>query len=76
MVELSKLHLGEQSARGLLAPLRAELEALERRTARQATRLKLSADDQTKLETALRAVTTAREQVGTLWEAAQPPQSR
>lgn len=58
-MEPPKLHLGEQDVRALLAPLRADLEALERRTARHLTRLKLRPDDQKRLATALQAVRQA-----------------
>lgn len=66
-MDLPKLHLAEQYARGLLAPLRNDLEALERRTERQATRLRLGAGDQERLDAALRAVRAAREEVARLW---------
>jgi len=63
-----KLHLGEQDDRALLAPLRADLAALERRTARHATRLKLRPADQRRLEAALQAVQQALVTVTALWE--------
>ncbi len=63
-----KLHLGEQDARALLAPLRADLAALERRTARHATRLKLRPEDQRRLEAAHQAVQQALATVTALWE--------
>jgi hypothetical protein len=63
-----KLHLGEQDARALLAPLRADLAALERRTARHATRLKLRPDDQQRMEAALQAMQHALATVTALWE--------
>lgn len=69
-MELPKLHLGEQYARALLAPLRADLAALERRTARQATRLKLRPQDQTRMDGALRAVRDAYAAIDRLWETA------
>jgi NADP-dependent 3-hydroxy acid dehydrogenase YdfG len=69
-VELPKLHLGEQYARALLAPLRADLAALERRTARQASRLKLRPEDQARMEAALRTVRHAYGEIDRLWETA------
>ncbi len=69
-MELPRLHLGEQDGRALLAPLRADLEALERRTARHATRLKLLPADQERLSAALLAVQRARRAVDELWETA------
>lgn len=72
MVDLPKLHLDQQYARGLLAPLRADLAALERRTARQATRLTLSPADQAALDAARRAVQTALAEVARLADAAGP----
>jgi len=66
-VEPPKLHLGEQGARALLAPLRADLAVLERRTARHVTRLKLRPEDQERMATALQAVRQASATIETLW---------
>jgi hypothetical protein len=59
-LDLPKLHLGQQYARALLAPLHADLAALEQRTARQARRLRLAEEDQRRMEAALQAVQAAR----------------
>ncbi len=69
-MDAPKLHLGEQDGRALLAPLRADLEALERRTSRHVTRLKLRPADQVRLEAALEAIQQAHRAVNALWEAA------
>lgn len=68
MADLPKLHLGEQHARGLLAPLRNELQVLERRTARHAGRARLASDDQARLNAALIAVQGAKAAIERLWE--------
>ena len=70
---LPGLHLDRQHARGLLAWLRADLGDVERRTARHAQRLGLAADDQARLEAALRAVQAARAEVDRLWQASPVP---
>ena len=69
-VEQAKLHLVQQSARALLAPLRADLADLERRTARHAMRLHLRPDDQARLDAAVQALQRAQAQVQSLWESA------
>lgn len=73
-MEPPKLHLGEQAARALLAPLRADLMVLERRTARHVARLKLRPDDQERLATALQAVRQASAAIETLWAATESEQ--
>jgi hypothetical protein len=70
-VDLPKLHVGEQDARALLAPLRADLAALERRTARHLTRLKLRPEDQERLTIALQTVRQASAAIETLWASAE-----
>ena len=69
-MELPKLHIGEQHARALLGPLRADLAVLEQRTVRHATRLRLPAADQARLEAAVQAIQQAQADVTRLWEAA------
>jgi hypothetical protein len=73
MADQPKLHLGEQHARGLLAPLRAELQALERRTARHAGRTRLSPANKARLDAALKAVQDARAAIERTWEESTVP---
>ncbi|GEM_PF-3103428 len=73
MADLPKLHLGEQHARGLLAPLRNELQAIERRTARHAGRARLAPEDQARLDAALKAVQDAQAAIEQLWDESPVP---
>ncbi len=72
-MSLPPLHLGTQHARSLLNQLRTDIAGVERRTARHASRLRLSPDDQERMASALEAVRAAQRTVERLFDGAPHP---